>query len=187
MIYSLPKSCIVNGIEYDIRSDYRAILDICIALSDVNLNDAERGLVALQIFYPDFDAIPFEDYEEAIAQVMWFISCGEEEPNDKQQKKQPRLVDWEKDFCRICPPINKIVGYDIRDVEYMHWWTFTGLYAEIDSECTFSQIVNIRSKKAKGKKLSKEEDAWYRANRDIIDIKNNYSEKESEVMNGWLV
>ena len=186
MIYSLPMSCEINGIDYDIRSDYRAILDICVALSDVELNDTERFFIALQIFYPDFEKIPIEDYEEALKKCFWFISCGEEN-GDKQKKQQPRLVDWEQDFNRICPPINKIVGYDIRGVEYLHWWTFTGLYSEIDSECLFSQIVNIRSKKAKGKKLTKEEDTWYRANRDIVDIKQEYSEKETKTISEWLV
>lgn len=185
MIYSLPISCEINGIEYDIRSDYRAILDICVALADVELNDTEKFFIALQIFYPDYKKIPIEDYEEALNKCFWFISCGEDQK--KQKKPQPRLVDWEQDFNRICPPINKIVGYDIRGVKYLHWWTFTGLYSEIDSECLFSQIVNIRSKKAKGKKLTKEEDAWYRANRDIVDIKQEYSEKETKTINGWLV
>ena len=35
----LPTSVNVSGKEYNIRSDYRAILDICTALNDPELSD----------------------------------------------------------------------------------------------------------------------------------------------------
>lgn len=54
MMYDLPKSVEVGGCVYEIRSDYRAVLDICAALSDPELSDDERGLVTLTIFYPGF-------------------------------------------------------------------------------------------------------------------------------------
>ena len=37
MEYTLPKTVFVGGREYSIRSDYRAILDICEALTDPEL------------------------------------------------------------------------------------------------------------------------------------------------------
>lgn len=52
----------------------------------------------------------------------------------------------------------------------MHWWTFLGLFNEI-GEGLFSQVVNIRIKKAKGKKLEKHELEFYREHKDLIDIK----------------
>lgn len=175
--YYLPKSAVINGTEYDIRSDYRAILDICIALSDPQLSDQERAYVALNIFYPDWEDIPPDDLEEALKYVMWFIDCGEEHDT---KTKQPRLVDWEQDFTKIITPVNKVAGHDVRGDDYMHWWTFIGLYSEIDSECMFSQIVQIRAKKAKGKKLEKHEQEFYNQHRDMIDLKQKYTSAEEE-------
>ena len=52
MEYTLPKTVIVGGREYSIRSDYRAILDICEALTDPELSSEEKSAVVLYIFYP---------------------------------------------------------------------------------------------------------------------------------------
>ena len=53
MEYTLPKTVIVGGREYSIRSDYRAILDICEALTDPELSSEEKSAVVLYIFYPE--------------------------------------------------------------------------------------------------------------------------------------
>ena len=47
MMYDLPKRLEVGGKEYDIRSDYRAVLDICTALFDPELSAQEKALVTL--------------------------------------------------------------------------------------------------------------------------------------------
>ena len=48
----LPTCVEVGGTQYEVRSDYRAVLDICTALSDPELSDEERAEIALDIFYP---------------------------------------------------------------------------------------------------------------------------------------
>ena len=52
MIYDLPTAVEINGTEYEIRSDYRAILDIIAAVSDPELSEEEHAVAALDIFYP---------------------------------------------------------------------------------------------------------------------------------------
>ena len=49
MEYTLPKTVIVGGREYSIRSDYRAILDICEALTDPELSSEERAELAAKL------------------------------------------------------------------------------------------------------------------------------------------
>jgi hypothetical protein len=172
----------VGGASYEIRSDYRAVLDICSALSDDELSDQDRALVALDIFYPGLENIPPEDYNEAIRKCFWFINCGDGEQN----KKSPKLVDWELDFKFIVSPVNRVVGKEIRSLEYMHWWSFIAAYYEI-GDCTFAQIVRIREKLAKGKALDKQDREWYRRNRDIVDLKKGYTAQDKAVMETWGV
>ena len=174
MIYELPKSLDVCGVEYEIRSDFRAVLDVCTALSDIDLTDAEKALVCLDIIYTGFADMPTDYYQEALKQAFWFINCGSEDDNTR---KAPKLMDWEQDFQYIVAPINRVVGSEIRSLDYLHWWTFISAYYEI-GDCTFAQIVRIRDKKAKGKKLDKEEQAWYKANRKMVDFKHSFSESE---------
>lgn len=176
----LPKSVEIGGVEYKIRSDYRVILDICITLNDADYDAYERAIAMLVAFYPDVEDIPQEQYEEAIKQCVRFIGCGEQE--DDCSKNSPKLVDWEQDFKYIVAPINRVSGMEIRDISYMHWWTFIGYFYEIGGDCLFAQIVRIREKLAKGKPLDKDDRKWYQENRRLVDMKNTYSTAETELL-----
>lgn len=179
-MYDLPKKLNICGTEYGIRSDYRAVLDVCTALSDPELSQQEKSYVALDIFYPDFEKMPPEHYQEALKQYFLFINCGSEEEN----KKSPKLVDWAQDFNYIAAPVNRVMGREIRSMKYMHWWTFVGAYMEI-GDCTFAQIVRIRDRKAKGKPLDKQDAEWYRNNRNLVDLKHTYSDEEKGLLEQW--
>lgn len=177
----LPTSVEISGREYQIRSDFRAILDICVALDDPELDDTDRGTVTLEVFYPDLTSMPPGDYQEAVKKCFWFINCGNQE---ETKRNAPKLVDWEKDFQHICSPVNRVLGREIRSMEYLHWWTFISAYYEI-GDCLFSQIVRIRSQLAQGKKLDKADREWYQRNRGLVDIQAVYTETEDAVMAEW--
>ena len=181
--YDLPKTAEINGKEWDIRSDYRAALDIITVMNDPELDDQERGMIVMTIFYPDFQDMNPSDYQEAIDYVYWFIGGGE---TDTEQQKKPRLIDWEQDFPLIVSPVNRVIGYEIRSTDYLHWWSFLSAYYEI-GDCLFSQVVGIRSKKAKHKKLDKSDEEFYRANRKLIDFQQVYTQDEQDLMDQWLV
>lgn len=181
MNYNLPKSLDISGTPYAIRWDFRAALDICAALSDPELNDGERALAALMIFYPDYEQIPPEHYEEAVRRCFWFLNCGEPE---RKNAPQPQLMDWEQDFPLIVAPVSRILGADVRGMEALHWWSFISAYMEI-GECTFAYVVGIRKKRLKGQKLSKEERAFYQENQEIVDIKTHYTSEEEAALALW--
>ncbi len=191
MDYGLPKSVNIGGIDYAIRYDYRAILDIFEVLNEVNASDWERACAALNIFYVEFDDLPgYPQYTEEIREIFKFINGGKEE---KKQGKKPQLVSWEMDFPYICAAVNRVLGYEIRNIPYneetneggVHWYTFLSAYMEI-GDCLFSQIVSIRSKKAKNKKLDKAEQEFYRRNKEIIDIPGKYADRDIDVLRKWF-
>lgn len=181
MIYELPTSVDIQGTEFQIRSDYRVILDICMVLEDEELQDADKFFLILTAFYPDFGQIPAECYEDALKKCFWFINCGQED----QSRNKHKLMDWEKDFQYIVAPVNRIAGQEIRALDYLHWWTFISFYYEI-GDCFFAQIVRIREKKATGKQLDKTDREFYKKNRDLIDIKIRYTETENDLMKLWM-
>lgn len=183
MMYDLPTSVEVCGMCYDIRSDYRVALDMCAALSDPGLTPNDKGLVLLEIFYPDFEEgkMPNEHFEEAIKKCLWFINCGAE---DDRTRKSPKLMDWEQDFQYIVAPVNRVLGTEIRAAEYLHWWTFISAYYEI-GECLFSQIIRIRNLRASGKPLDKMDREWYSKNRNLVDIRTSYTEQEDALLKQW--
>lgn len=180
MMYDLPTSLLVCGSEYEIRSDYRAVLDVCAALSDSELTDQEKAYAALYIMFPAFSDMPAEHYQEAIRQCFWFINCGDEDQN----QKAPKLMDWKHDFKYIVAPINRVVGQEVRSMPYLHWWSFISAYYEI-GDCTFAQIVRIRDMKARGKPLDKHDQEWYRRNRHMVDMPSDYTEAENDILKQW--
>ncbi len=177
----LPTSVEVGGAEYEICSDYRAVLDICAALSDPELDGQDKSFVALDIFYPALESMPPEHYEEALRNCMWFINGGA----DEKPVRSPRLVDWEQDFPYIVAPINRVTGMEIRAVEYMHWWTFLAAYQEI-GDCTFAQVVRVRDRLARSQNLDMQDREWYRRNRQLVDFKRKYTEAEEKTLDRWL-
>lgn len=187
MYYDLPTSVNIDGEDHPIRSDYRAILDIFEAINDVELNEQERAEVVLRIFYPDFERIT--DCQEALKQCFSFINMGQEESG----RKEPKLVDWEKDFPIIVAPVNRVLGYEIRSIPYdyenntggVHWYTFLSAYYEIGGDCTFAQVVGIRDKRHRQKKLDKSEQEFYRRHRDMVDIETKYTEAEDKLISEW--
>lgn len=179
----LPTSIDICGETYAIRSDFRDILEIMKALSDTELSDSERAGVVLFIFYPDIAEMNPTLYQEAIEKCMWFITCGR--PERKKEKRRKRLIDWDKDFPLMVAPLNRIVGKEIRALEYLHWWTFKAAWDEISPDCLWAQVLKIRNKKAIGKPLDKGEQVWYRENRDLVDLKESYTDSELDFFAKW--
>lgn len=180
-MYDLPTSVCVNGEEYQVRSDYRVALDIFEVLSDQGLTGEQKALAALDIFYPDFLNIPANDMQEAANKMLWFLNCGDEGDN----RKRPKLMDWEQDFQYIVAPINRVVGQDVRGIQYLHWWSFISAYYEI-GDCFFAHIVRVRSLKAKGKQLDKTDREFYRENKRLVDIKTKYTDAEDALLSEWV-
>lgn len=177
----LPKQLDICGTTYAIRWDFRAALDICAALSDRDLSDQERALAALMILYPEFDRMPRDHYEEALKRCFWFLNGGEPE---RKTKPARRLMDWEQDFNLIVGPVSRVLGADVRGMPELHWWSFLTAYMEI-GDCLFAQVVSLRSKRAKGQKLTKEERVWYRENKDIVDLRTHYTDEETALLALW--
>ena len=180
MMWSLPISVEIDGAEYAIRNkcDYRVVLDVISALNDEELEMEYRVECALFIFYEDLTGL--KDIQTAIVEMMKIINLGKEETAEEEAK--PKLMDWKHDFQQIAPPISRVLGYSVRDAKnYTHWYDFIGAYMEI-GDCTFANIISIRNKRMKGKKLEDWEQEFYRENKKIIDLPHKLTDEEQE----WL-
>lgn len=187
--WEFPTSLNIGGVDYEIRTDYRAVLDLLTALNDEELTDEDpqieaymKSRVILEIMFPQCDDIPAEHIQEALDKVAEFIDMGITEDS-----KKPKTMDWEQDAPILIPAINKVLNTEIRAQKYIHWWTFLGAYMEI-GESLFSNILHIRQKKAKGKKLEKWEQEFYKENKSLIDFKqkNQRSEEEKELLRDYF-
>ena len=187
--WEFPTSLNVGGVDYEIRTDYRAVLDLFAALSDPDLTDLDEQMtsymqsqVIMQIMFPDCDNIPHEHWQEALNKVSEFIDMGITEDS-----KKPKTMDWEQDAPILIPAINRVLNCEIRAQKYIHWWTFLGAYMEI-GESLFSNVIHIRQKKATGKKLEKWEQDFYKENKSLIDFKqkDRRSSEEKEELRDYF-
>ena len=169
--WRLPTRLEVGGKAYPIHSDYRDILDILHRLNDASEPEFIRWRVALALFYEG--DLPRSDYPEAMQKLADFLNCGQTLP----RSPAPPLLDWEQDAPLIAADINKAAGCEVRALPYLHWWTFMGYYMEI-SDGVFAQVLNLRLKRAKGKKLEKWEREYWNSNRAICALRTKLTEEE---------
>lgn len=181
-LYTLPTSVNIENTECAFNSDYRDILYIFQALNDPDLLETERVIVALNLFYTD-DCYKI-NIEQAIREMFCFISQSDEIDDKPHSDKKP-LYDWEQDFNLIVSPVNKVLGYDVRGKDYLHWWTFLSAFMEI-GESTFNTYVGIRDKLNRGKKLEDYEDRLVKDNRDKIILKKKVDSTTQALMDEIL-
>lgn len=180
MITDLPYTLSVDGVQRKINADFRDVINILCAYNDPELDSESRTFILLNNLYSE-DFTEFEDIDEAIKQAVWFIDCGKE--YSKTESTPRRLMDWEQDYNIIISAVNKSANVlDVRELPFLHWWTFMG-YLEERGECTFSSVVEIRDKLTKGKKLEKYERDFLNANREQVILQDKFSEDEQRQIN----
>lgn len=174
MIYDLPTSVEFGGREWEIRTDFRDVLNILTAFEDPELTNEEKAYVCLYNLYVDFDDIPPKLAQAAYDAAIAFIDHGHTDDDHKPSKK---TMDWTQDAPIIFPAINHVAGFEVRSADYIHWWTFMGFFMEI-KESTCSTVFSLRQKKARGKKLEKYEQEFWRNNRALCELRRQETEEE---------
>ena len=148
----LPAQLDVVGKLYDIRADFRNILQIFMAFEDKDMSEQEKAYVFLKRMYTALESIQEKDYKAAYDAAFVFIECSA-----REEKPSPRVVNWERDEQMIFSAINKVAGVEVRAVPFLHWWTFLGHFQSIDHESLWGMCV------PSGKKGQREEAGKARA------------------------
>jgi hypothetical protein len=146
------------------------------------MEDDEKGLCCLIILFPDFERIPQEFMGEALEKAREFIDAGIK----NSDKPKPSTMDWNHDAPILIPAINRVLGKEVRAVEYLHWWTFLGAYMEI-GKSLFSSVVAIRKKQMDGEKLDDEEKKFLRENKSLVYLpRQERSEEEKAALRALI-
>lgn len=188
--YDLPYNVEIDGERYAIRDncEHRLVLKCIKILNDADLPEGYKQKTAFITFYEDYDKIT--NYAVANEEMYRIIGGMSKYDYEESKKRPPKniysqpLMNWEKDYKYIAPAVSRVIGYDIRTPnKHTHWFSFVGAYMEIGSECYFNQIVSIRAKKQKGKKLEKHEEEFYREHYEDIILPQTLTAEEEEFLN----
>lgn len=174
MIGALPEEVTVNGRSIPIRTDYRIALMAFQAFNDPEVPARDKPRIAVDLVM-GLENIDPREFREAYEKVKWFLDGGKDYADDG--KPHPKTMDWEQDEQLIFSAVNNVARTEVRALRKLHWWTFLGYFNEI-REGLFSNVLMIRQKKAKHKKLDKWEEEYYGENRDLIDIRKKITDEE---------
>ena len=185
LIDKFPTKALIDGKVYELNTDFRNCLKIILAFEDDELLDFEKAEIMLRNLYGE--NIP-KNTDEAIRKAIYFLDCGEEDDEKKVgTSNSTRLYSFTKDAKYIYSAIKQTHGIDLESIEYLHWWKFVYLFLDLNPECFFCKIIDLRNKKKKGK-LSKEERRLYIQLCDILELndKPKFTEEEQKEIDEFM-
>lgn len=169
LINDLPSSVEVNGIVYDIETDYRAAVEMALMV--------ERGeknpFLLCKPFFPG--GIP-QDISGAVEAVLFFFRCGEDAEKHTTNSQKPKddkpAYSFEVDKEAIFADFWRYYNVDL-SVEKLHWWTFKSLLMGLPEKSNFKDRIYYR--KVKLSDLPKGERKRISAIRKEIEIRPHIS------------
>lgn len=161
--YQLPVTAQLGEKLFHIKGDFRNVLEIFSWLERQELPEFLRWRIAVELFYEE--KVEKTDLAEATEYLAWFLRAGEEE-----SPGGVRLFSWQQDARHIMAGVNKAAGQELRQLDFVHWWTFLSWFHAM-GDGSFLTLVSIRDKLAKGKKLESWEQEFYRQNKQQVVLR----------------
>lgn len=163
LIDHLPETVRIDGLNYPINTDFRASILFEELMNDYELDNKEKIIAALKLYYP---ILP-NNLSEALEQALWFYSCGKydgntsKEQDEEESKTLKRPVySFEHDAPLIYAAFYSQYLIDLQK-EKLHWWQFRALFDGLKDDHRFVQIVGYRSMEITSK-MSAEQANFYR-------------------------
>lgn len=181
LIDIVPTVVCIDGIEYEINSDFRTSILFELMMQDTELTDKDKIINALELYYP---IIP-DNSEKAIKAIMWFYRCGKDivESNGKSKGKSvTQIYSYEYDDDYIYSAFLDQYGVDLQDIEYLHWWKFKAMFKALKEDNRIVKIMGYRSVDL-SKIKDKEQRNHYKTMKDFYKIPTIMSRNEKEKIN----
>ena len=141
-IQRLCKSVNIDGVEYQINTDFKVWIEIEHLFFSTEYGDAEKLAHILALAYPSLPHNPIE----AVKGVLWFYSGGKDsgEHDEREDIVKMPFYDLKEDFSYVWGAFLSEFGIDLTEVS-LHWWKFRALLCCLSEDCKFSKIVAYRS------------------------------------------
>ena len=176
LIDILPQSVKIEGVEYDINSDFRASMLFGLMMSDNDLDDKQKIIKAIELYYP---IIP-SDINMAVEKILWFYRCGKDTKTSggSGKVKSTQIYDFDFDDGYIYSAFLDQYGIDLQDAD-LHWWKFKAMFKSLKEDNEIVKIMGYRSMDLT-KIKDKEEKVRYKKMKDLYKIQSHASKDETE-------
>ena len=177
LIDLLPTKVKIDGVEFDINSDFRTSMIFELMMADNELNDKQKIEQSLRLYYPQ---IP-KNINEAVDQLLWFYRCGKEliTSSGNGKGKSVQIYDFNFDDDYIYSAFLDQYGVDLQDIENLHWWKFKALFKSLKDDNELVKIMGYRSMDL-NKIKDKEQKSYYKKLKDLYKIQSSVSKNETE-------
>lgn len=166
IINKLPYYVYIKGKRYKINIDYRVMLKFEMIMQDMSIEDSEKLLKSLKLFYPAFFEIIKGGktvINEAINQLLWFYKCGRSQENHKEKtgsntNNRP-IYSYELDDQYIFSAFWQCYGVDLTK-DKIHWWKFKAFELGLKDDTQYEKIKSYRSYEGKDKEMKDLKKYW---------------------------
>lgn len=181
LIDLVPTTVNIGSEEYEINSDFRTSILFELMMQDNELNDKEKIIQALNLYYP---LIP-EDVNKAVDMLLWFYRGGKDiSSNGKGAGKgkigQIYSFDYDDDY--IYSAFLSDYNIDLQDIDYLHWWKFKAMFKSLKEDNEIVKIMGYRAMDL-SKVRDKEQRAYYKKMKDLYKIPAKINKNEQEKIN----
>lgn len=176
LIDLVPTTVNIDNKEYEINSDFRTSILFELLMQDGTIEEDDKILMALQLYYPD---IP-ENIKKAIEQMLWFYRCGKDVSSSKgngKSKGVTQIYSFEYDDDYIYSAFLDQYNIDLQDIEYLHWWKFKAMFKSLKDDNMIVKIMVYRSIDL-SKVNDKEQRAYYKRMQKLYEIPICKDEKD---------
>lgn len=138
-----------NGHPIDMNFDTGIKVSQC--LSDEELTPQERIGTALYLIFPNgAEKLTAEEITDVLS---WYMN-GWNNDNVPKKKDETIVMDFDIDQWRIYAAFRSQYNINLNRA-HLHFWEYMALLSNL-SECAFTQVINIRSKKLTSKMSAEE-------------------------------
>ena len=166
LIDRVPTTVEIDGVDYEIYSDFRIGILFEMLMCDREYSDSEKIMQALELYYPVIPA----DVNAAVEKILWFYQGETTEYTSKSGgKRANQIYSYEHDAEYIYAAFLDQYGINLQQVDYLHWWEFKALFKGLKSDNEIVKIMGFRAMEI-DRDMSKKEQKYYRKMKEMYKI-----------------
>jgi hypothetical protein len=170
-----PELITVDGVEYEINTDYRYGLACFRCINDVEISDTERAYGVIGILYKQEPP----NLQEALRMAIKYLQCGKDTTSEEQQPD----MNFETDENYIKTSFMSDYRIDLDETD-MHWWKFCNLLQGLTGDCILNRVRDIRNYDLSTVKDAKQRKKIIKAQRDF-GLPNKLAPEEEDALEAF--
>lgn len=147
LIDIVPTNVEIDNKKYKINTDFRTSILFELLIQDNSLEQKEKLMKALKLYYP---VVP-KNIDEAIEKILWFYKCGKDfqfgdsKSNGSNRTNRELEYSFEYDDEYIYAAFLDQYNIDLQDIDYLHWWKFRAMFKSLKEDNLIVKMMGYRS------------------------------------------